>query len=122
VELIPVFSQCIFEVSKEGNLPALPLTDLPVTNPGSITTKSFFEKAYRRYQGTRMCCVGDIGESLEDPLSYTLHTLWEMELLGMDPDKEDWDQWTINVRDENFRKRVLVFKPHLAEYFKGLWR
>lgn len=122
VELIPILSQCIFEVSKEGNLPGLPLTDLPVTNPGSITTKSFFEKAYHRYQGTRMCCVGDIGESLEDPLSYTLHTLWEMELLGMDPEKEDWNQWSVNVRDENFRKKVLDFKPHLAEYFKSLWK
>lgn len=121
VELIPVFSQCIFEVSKEGNLPGLPLTDLPITNPGSITTKSFFEKAFQRYQGTRMCCVGDIGQSLEDPFSYTLHTLWEMEILGMDPRKEDWNQWSINVRDENFRKRVLDFKPHLVEYFKSLW-
>ncbi len=122
VELIPVFSQCIFEVSKEGNLPNLPLTDLPVTNPRSITTKRFFEKAYQRYQGTRMCCVGDIGESLEDPISYTLHTLWEMELLGMDPNQEDWNRWSVNVRDINFKKRVLDFKPHLAEYFKSLWR
>lgn len=122
VELIPVFSQCIFEVSKEGNLPGLPLTDLPVTNPGSITTKSFFEKAHRRYQGTRMCCVGDIGESLEDPLLYSLHTLWEMQVLGMDPKKEDWNQWSVDVRNEGFKKRVHDFRPGLAEYFKGLWR
>jgi len=26
VELIPVFAECIFEVSKAGNLPGLPLT------------------------------------------------------------------------------------------------
>lgn len=122
VELFPVFSQCIFEVSKEGNLPGLPLTDLPVTNPGSITTKSFFEKAYRRYQGTRMCCVGDIGESLEDPIQYSLHTLLEMQILGMDPKKEDWNQWSVNVREESFKKRIQDFKPCLAEYFKGLWR
>ncbi len=35
VELIPVFSQCIFEVSKVGNLPGLPLTDLSVVSPVS---------------------------------------------------------------------------------------
>jgi hypothetical protein len=122
VELIPVFSQCIFEVSREGNLPGLPLTDLPVTNPGSITTKSFYEKAYLRYQGTRMCCVGDIGESLDDPIQYSLHTLWEMQVLGMNPKKEDWDQWSVNVRDESFKKRVQEFKPALAEYFKELWK
>ncbi len=41
VELIPVFSQCIFEVSKTGNLPGLPLTDLSVMSEGSITTQDF---------------------------------------------------------------------------------
>jgi hypothetical protein len=122
VELIPVFSQCIFEVSGEGNLPSLPLTDLPVTNPGSITTNLFYEKAFHRYQGTRMCCVGDIGESLEDPLQYSLHTLWEMQVLGMDPKKEDWDSWTVDVRAKEMEKKVHDFNPALAEYFKDLWR
>lgn len=122
VELIPVFSQCLFEVSKEGNLPNLPLTDLPVTNPGTITTKTFFEKAHRRYQGSRMCAVGDIGDSLENPIQYSLHTLWEMQILRMDPSKEDWDQWSVNIRDQNFQRRVEAFNPDLAEYFKDLWR
>lgn len=122
VELIPIFSQCIFEVSKEGNLPGLPLTDLPVTNPGSITTKAFYEKAYQRYQGKQMCCVGDIGESLDDPIQYSLHTLWEMQVLGMDPKKEDWNQWSVNVREEGFKKKVEDFNPCLAEYFNDLWR
>ncbi|OGP74864.1 MAG: hypothetical protein A2V86_18115 [Deltaproteobacteria bacterium RBG_16_49_23] len=121
VELIPVFSQCIFEVSREGNLPGLPLTDLPVTNPGSITTRKLFEKAFRRYQGTRMCCVGDIGESLDDPIQYSLHTLREMQVLGMDPKKEDWDQWTVDVRSKEFQKKISDFNPTLLEYFKALW-
>jgi len=122
VKLIPVFSQCIFEVSKEGNLPGLPLTDLPVTNPGSITTKSFFEKAFHRYQGKRMCCVGDIGESLDDPIQYSLHTLWEMQALGMDPKKEDWTVWTVDVHAEAFKKKVFDFNPNLADYFNVLWK
>ncbi len=121
VELIPVFSQCLFEVSKMGNLPGLPLTDLSVVSLGSITTSEFYEKAFRRYQGTRMCCVGDIGESLEEPLQYSIHTLWEMQILRMDPKKEDWGVWTVDVRGKCFQKYVQEFNPALAEYFKGIW-
>ncbi|MCJ7782644.1 MAG: hypothetical protein MUP41_01840, partial [Desulfobacterales bacterium] len=44
VELIPVFSQCIFEVAKVGNLPGLPLTDLSVISSGSITTKESYNE------------------------------------------------------------------------------
>lgn len=122
VEMIPVFSQCIFEVSRSGNLPGLPLTDLPVMNPGSITTREFYEKAFRRYQGTRMCCVGDIGESLEDPVQYSIHTLLEMQILGLDPKKEDWTAWTVDVREEGFQKKVSEFNPALFDYFHDLWR
>ena len=122
VELIPVFSQCIFEVSRKGNLPGLPLTDLSVMSPGSITTKALYEKALTRYQGTRMCCVGDIGESLEDPIQYSIHTLWEMQVLGMDPKKEDWGAWTVNVREKGFKNKVSDFKPELIKYFHDLWK
>jgi hypothetical protein len=122
VELIPVLSQCIFEISKVGNLPGLPLTDLSVMSPGSITTKEFFEKASRRYQGTRMCCVGDIGESLDDPLQYSIHTLWEMQILGMDPGKENWKVWTVDVRGKMFQKKISAFNPALFDYFKGIWK
>jgi hypothetical protein len=122
VELVPVFSQCIFEVSKVGNLPRLPLTDLSMISPGSITTKVLYEKALRRYQGTRMCCVGDIGESLENPVQYSIHSLWEMQILGMDPKKEDWSAWTVNVRTEEMKKRVHDFDPSLADYFKEIWK
>jgi len=121
VELIPVFSQCIFEVAKSGNLPGLPLTDLSVISQGSITTKELYEKAFQRYQGKQMCCVGDIGESLEDPFQYAIHTLWEMQILGMDPTKEDWGAWTVNVRDKEFQKKVSDFNPALVDYFKDLW-
>ncbi len=122
VELLPVFTQCVFEVSPTGNLPRLPLTDLSVLSPGSITTRGFYEKALHRYQRTRMCCVGDVGESLENPVGYAIHTLWEMQLLGMDPVKEDWDAWTVDVRTEEIKKKVHDFNPSLADYFKDLWK
>jgi len=121
VELIPVFSQCIFEVSKVGNLPRHPLTDLSIISQGSVTTKETYDEAFRRYQGTRLCCVGDIGESLENPVQYSIHTLWEMQILGMDPAKEDWSAWTVDVRDKEFQKKVSDFNPTLLEYFKSLW-
>ena len=121
VELVPVFSQSIFEVSKVGNLPGRPLTDLSAMSPGSITTREFYEKASRRYQGTRMCCVGDIGKSLDDPLQYSIHTLWEMQILGMDPEKENWDAWTVDVREEKFKKKVFDFNPALFDYFNTIW-
>jgi hypothetical protein len=122
VELIPVFFQCIFEVSKVGNLPGLPLTDLSVISPGSITTKELYEKAFRRYQGTRMCCIGDIGESLENPVKYSIHTLREMQILGMDPIREDWNGWTVDVREEEIKKKIHDFNPSLADYFKEIWK
>lgn len=120
IELIPIFSQCLFEVSKVGNIPGHPLTDLSVLNPGSITTKKFFEKAYSRYQGSRICCVGDFGQSLEDPIQYSLHTLWEMQILGMDPKKEDWKIWTINVREKSFQEKIKMFNPTLLEYLREI--
>jgi len=122
VELIPVFSQCLFEVSQVGNLPGLPLTDLSVISPGSITTKEFHERAIGRYQGMRMCSVGDIGESLENPILYSIHTLWEMQILGMDSSKEDWSAWTVDVRAEEIKRKVQEFNPSVADYFKDLWK
>ena len=118
VQLVPVFSQCIFEVSKTGNLPGLPLTDLSLISEGSITTEELFRKAFERYQGKRMCCIGDIGESIEDPVSYSINTLREMQFLGMDPKKEKWEKWTVDVREEKMKKKIEAFSPSLLDYFR----
>ncbi len=67
-----------------------------------------------------MCCVGDIGESLEDPISYSINTLREMQILGMDPQKENWDNWTIDVREEEMKKKIYDFNPSLLDYFKDI--
>jgi hypothetical protein len=122
VDLIPVFSECIFEVSRVGNLPGRPLSDLSVMSPGSIMTKELYEKASHRYQETRMCCVGDIGESLENPPQHSMQTLLEMQILEMNPKEENWDAWTVNVREESFKKKVFDFNPALFEYFKVIWK
>jgi hypothetical protein len=122
VKLIPVFTQCIFELSKARNLPVRYGSELSVLAPGSMTTRDFYEKASERYQGTRMCSAGNPNESLEDPLQYSIHTLWEMETLKMDPKKEDWDAWTMDVRGKEVQKKVLEFRPALFDYFKKIWR
>ncbi len=122
VELIPVFSQCIFETSKAGNIPELSLPSLSVINPGSITTKELYERAFHRYQGTQMCCIGDIKESLENPVQYSIHTLQEMQILGMDPKKEDWNAWTISPQTEEMKRKVQTFSLSLADYFEEIWK
>jgi hypothetical protein len=45
-----------------------------------------------------------------------------MQILGMDPKKENWDAWTVDVRGEKFKKKVLNFNPTLFEYFKEIWK
>jgi hypothetical protein len=123
VELIPVFSQCIFEVSKVGNLPGLPLTDLSMVNLGSITTKELYERAFRRYQGTRMCCVGDIAGRVWKTLYNIPSTLsgkcrswgWiQRKKIGMP------GPWMFGKK--TFQKKVSDFNPALADYFKEIWK
>jgi hypothetical protein len=67
-----------------------------------------------------MCCVGDIGESLEDPNSYSINTLREMQILGMDPQKENWDNWTVDVREQEMKKRIQDSNPSLYQYFRDV--
>jgi hypothetical protein len=45
-----------------------------------------------------------------------------MQILGMDPKKEDWSAWTINVQTEEMKKKVHNFNPSLADYFKEIWK
>lgn len=122
VELIPIFSQAIFELPMSGNLPGFSLPTLSLVSPGSITTQRTYDRALHRYQGTRMCSVGDIDKSLEDPLQYSIDTLCEMQILRMDPQKENWDVWTIDVREKRVWEEVLSFSPALFDYFKGIWK
>jgi hypothetical protein len=44
-----------------------------------------------------------------------------MQILGMDPKKEDWGSWTVDIRAKSFQEKVFEFNPALADYFKDLW-
>lgn len=96
VDMVPVFSQCIFQVSEKGVLPDLPYTDLPVENTGTITSKDFYQKAHQVYQGKPMCCVGDVGDSLEKPEKYIEETMREIEILGINTAQPGWE-WVENL-------------------------
>jgi hypothetical protein len=39
----------------------------------------------------------------------------------MDPKKENWEAWTVDVHQEKFRKGVADFNPGLHDYFRGIW-
>jgi len=39
----------------------------------------------------------------------------------MDPAKEDWSTWTVDVRNKEFQEKVSDFNPALLEYFKSFW-
>ncbi len=112
VVLIPVFSQCIF---KNGNPP------FSVLNNSFITKKDFFTKASNRFQGKPMCSIGNLKDSLYDPIKYSIDTIYEMMTLEMDPDKEDWSSWSIDVKEESFQRRLSDLNPNLFEYFKKSW-
>jgi hypothetical protein len=45
-----------------------------------------------------------------------------MQLLGMDPKKENWNAWTVDVRGKEMKKKVNDFNPALTDYFNNLWR
>lgn len=116
VNLIPIFSQCLFKKLEKDN------PKFSVINSDSITTREFFKKASQRFQGKPMCCIGNLEETLYDPIKYSINTLWEMMTLKMDPDKEDWEVWSINVREEDFQKKVNNFNPLLLQYFQKSWK
>lgn len=119
VEMICFFSQAIFEVSKEGNLPGLPLTDLPIENPETITGKEFYKKAHQLFQGIPLCSVGDVGDSLWKVAQYIVDTFWEIQIVGLNPTKESWE-WTRRMwEDQGFRAVLREEKPKVHQYFQG---
>jgi len=120
VSLIPVFSQCMFGISETGG--PSPHFVLSAMDDHSVGTRNLIERAYGRYQGTRMCSVGDAEMSLENPVEYSIQTLSEMQSLGMDPGKEYWEAWTVDVHEKSFQEKLGSFNPDLLEYFEESWK
>ena len=117
VELIPVFNGALIEVAEKGV--SLPFTDLGL-QPRTVVTRHFYQDLVDRYQGTPLCWVGDIGDSIYKPDDHLIETLSDMLAVGMDFDREDFSLWSPIVRSEKFLARLQnehpdVFK-HVGHY------
>ena len=110
VELIPVYNAALVQVAAEGV--TLPFTDLGL-QPLTIVTHHFYHDLKERYQGTPLCWVGDIGDSIYKPEDYLLETLHDMFMVGMDFDREDFSLWSPIVRSESFLSRMDDSHPEL---------
>ncbi len=112
VELIPVFNGALIEVAEEGV--TLPFTDLGL-QPRTIVTQKFYQDLNDRYQGTPLCWVGDIGDSIYKPVDHLQETLSDMLAVGMDFDREDFSLWSPIVRSAEFLN-------HLESAHSGVFR
>ena len=117
VELIPVFNGALIEVAEKGV--SLPFTDLGL-QPRTIVTRHFYQDLHDRYQGTPLCWVGDIGDSIYKPEEHLMETLSDMLAVGMDFDREDFSLWSPIVRSEQFLTQLAASHPavfrHVARY------
>jgi hypothetical protein len=103
VELIPVYNGALVQVADKGV--TLPFTDLGL-QPLTIVTKHLYHDLNDRYQGTPLCWVGDIGDSIYKPEDYLVETLRDMLMVGMDFEREDFSLWSPIVRSAGFVSRL----------------
>ncbi len=112
VELIPVFNGALIEVAAVGV--TLPFTDLGL-QPRTITTRHFYHDVHDRYQGTPLCWVGDIGDSIYKPEEHLIETLSDMLAVGMDFEREDFSLWSPIVRSASFLTRLENEHPQILK-------
>ena len=113
---MPVYNGALIEVAKEGV--SLPFTDLGL-QPHTIVTHHFYQDLKDRYQGTPLCWVGDIGDSIYKPEDHLMETFSDMLAVGMDFEREDFSLWSPIMRSEHFLNR---FESEHPEVFKALKR
>ena len=110
VELIPIFNGALIQVAEKGVSKAF--TDLGLL-PRTIVTRKFYKDVYDRYQGTPLCWVGDIGDSIYKPEEHLMDTFSDMLALGMDFDREDFSLWSPIMRSEHFLARFEADRPEV---------
>jgi hypothetical protein len=96
----------------------MPFTDLGL-QPRTILTHHFYHDLKDRYQGTPLCWVGDIGDSIYKPEDHLIETFSDMLAVGMDFDREDFSLWSPIMRSEHFLTR---FETEHPEVFNDLKR
>ena len=116
VELVPVFNGALVEVAAQGV--TMPFTDLGL-QPRTIITRHFYNDLNDRYQGTPLCWVGDIGDSIYKPEDHLIETLSDMQAVGMDFEREDFSLWSPIVRAEQFLQRLETSHRQVFEQVAG---
>ena len=110
VELIPVINGALIEVAEKGVSKAF--TDLGL-RPRTVVTRKFYRDLLDRYQGTPLCWVGDIGDSIYKPEQHLMDTLGDMMAVGIDLDREDFSLWSPIVRSRKFLARIEAARPEV---------
>jgi len=110
VEFVPVLNSAIIQVAEQGV--KLPFTDLGL-QPKTIVTKGFYHDLDKRYQGTPLCFVGDIGDSLYKTHDYIIETLSDMIAVGMDLEKEDFSFWNPALKSPEFLAKFKEREPEV---------
>ena len=112
VEFVPVLNCAIIQVAEEGV--CKPFTDLGL-QPRTIVTKNFYTALEKRYQGSQICWVGDIGDSLYKVHEYLIETLVDMAKLKLDFSKEEFALWNPAVRSVSFLNKLKKREPEVFE-------
>ena len=119
VELVPVYNGALIEVAEQGV--TMPFTDLGL-QPRTIITHHFYHDLKDRYQGTPLCWVGDIGDSIYKPEDHLIETFSDMLAVGMDFDREDFSLWSPIMRSEHFLTRFEAEHPDVFKQVAGYLR
>ena len=110
VEFIPVLNSAIIQVAEEGV--SMPFTDLGL-QPNTIVTKDFYHDLNERYQGSPLCWVGDIGDSMYKTHEYMIETLTDMTKLDMNFDREDFSRWNPALHSDVFLNKLKEREPEI---------
>jgi hypothetical protein len=115
VEFIPVLNCALIQVAEKGV--SKPFTDLGLQRD-TIVTKNFHKALVERYQGTSLCWVGDIGDSLYKTHDYLIETLSDMLKVGMDLKKEDFKEWNSTINTKKFIEKLRTREPEVYKAFE----
>jgi len=122
LELIPVYSSALFQVTSKNNVlrSLRGKTDLPIFNQNTITTLKLNRLAYRVYKFTRICAAGDTGNRLMLPHIFYMERLCEIEELASSGtpipiEEPEWRLADLLLKDPFIKNRVPVFNQAMME-------
>lgn len=125
-KLVVIFNSAVIEVAKQDGVD-LPYTDLGL-RPLTIMTKEFYHRAYQRYQASKICWVGDIGDSVYKVIDHYKETLRHMRIFGFRPhvefgtDLEIVNEWDLTVLLHPMLRTELENEdPETFHYFRNIF-